>query len=208
MNYRKIYDSLIERGKTRDLDSYKERHHIVPRCVGGTDNDDNLVYLTPEEHYVAHQLLIRIYEGNYGLVKAAWMMIPNRPSNKMYGWLRRRFSEAKSIEQSGKGNSQYGTKWIHNPKTKENRKIKGEVPDGWALGKYKMPKIEKGPRVYVSDIKRQEDVLTYSKYYEIYKQVGFDKFVEITGYQYSKANLVQRCATLLNNFVPQNGKKR
>lgn len=205
MNYQKIYDSLIERGKTRVLNTYKERHHIVPRCVGGTDDVENLVYLTPEEHYVAHQLLVKIYNGNLSLVKAAAMMIPNRPSNKMYGWLKRRFSEAKSIEQSGCGNSQYGTRWIHNPETKENKKNKGVIPNGWLLGKYKKPKP---PKVYKRDIKKQEDVRLYSEYYELYKQVGFDKFVEMTGYQYSKPNLVQRFDKLLDNFEPQNGKKR
>lgn len=205
MNYKGIYESLIERGKTRRLESYTEKHHIIPRCVGGTDNAENLVDLTPEEHYVAHQLLVKIYNGNHSLVRAATMMIPNRPSNKMYGWLRRRFSEAQSISQSGKNNSQYGTKWIHNPETKENKKIKGDIPNGWLLGQYKKPKIQK---ISKKEIKRQEDIRIYSEYYELYKRVGFDKFVETTGYQFSKPNLVQRFAKLLSNFEPQNGKKR
>ena len=108
MNYAKIYDDLIARGKNRVLESYKERHHIIPRCLGGTDEPENLVDLTPEEHYVAHQLLIKIYNGNYALVKAAAMMIPNRPSNKLYGWLRRRFSESQKGHkfQIGEKNSQ------------------------------------------------------------------------------------------------------
>ena len=27
--------------------------------MGGTDDEENLVELTPEEHYVAHQLLVK-----------------------------------------------------------------------------------------------------------------------------------------------------
>ena len=57
MNYSAIYDSLINRARLRALTSYKEGHHIVPKCMGGTDDKDNLVDLTPEEHYLAHQLL-------------------------------------------------------------------------------------------------------------------------------------------------------
>ena len=94
MNYEKIYDSLISNAQNRILETYTETHHIVPKCIGGTDNINNLVELTPEEHYLAHQLLVKIYRQNHSLVKAAAMMIPNRPSNKMYGWLKRRFAKA------------------------------------------------------------------------------------------------------------------
>ena len=138
MNYAKIYDDLIARGKNRVLESYKERHLIIPRCLGGTDEPENLVDLTPEEHYVAHQLLIKIYNGNYALVKAAAMMIPNRPSNKLYGWLRRRFSESQKGHkfQIGEKNSQFDTMWILNRELKQNKKINKSdtIPVGWELG--------------------------------------------------------------------------
>jgi hypothetical protein len=90
--------------------------------LGGTDASTNPVKLTPEEHYVAHQLLVKMHPKNPKLVKAAQMMIPNRPSNKLYGWLRRRFATVMSISQTGPGNSQYGTVWINN--TQAERKIK------------------------------------------------------------------------------------
>lgn len=205
MNYKKIYDSLIKRGKNRKLKCYVERHHIVPRCLGGSDVNSNLVELTPEEHYMAHQLLVKIYPGDHALVKAATMMIPNRPSNKMYGWLRRKFSEVQSFEQSGSRNSQYGTRWVHNPITEQNKKIKGEIEKGWLYGKYKKSKVNEPSK---RKIQIEQQIKLYSEYYEIYKNVGFDKFVEITGYSKTKQNLVQRFARLVDNFVPQNGKKR
>lgn len=214
MNYKKIYEDLVNKGKFRTLSGYKESHHIVPRCLGGSNDKENLVELTPEEHYLAHQLLVKVYPGNHKLVKAAAMMIPNRPSNKMYGWLRRKFSEAKSLDQSGRGNSQYGTRWVHDPLTKENKKIKGEPDIGWVLGKYKAPKVSKTEDHKRVDLKikrdanRQNQIQIYRAYYEIYKDVGFEKFVELTGYSKSHANLVQRFATLLDEFAPQNGKRR
>lgn len=211
MNYQKIYDSLVERAKSRSIDGYCEKHHVVPKCLGGSDSEENLVRLTPEEHYVAHQLLVKIFPTNHALAKAAAMMIPNRPTNKMYGWVRRRFSAAKSAEQSGQGNSQFGTRWAHNPLTKENKKIKGQLPDGWSSGKYKKPKTTIDKMSALKEKRnqhRQKQIDIYRKYYIIYKDVGFKKFVEITGYSKSKANLVQRFASLLEEFVPQNGKKR
>jgi hypothetical protein len=54
MNYFKIYKSLIERAINRNLEEYTESHHIIPRCMNGTDDIENLVNLTPEEHYIAH----------------------------------------------------------------------------------------------------------------------------------------------------------
>jgi hypothetical protein len=47
-----------------------------------------------------------------------------------------------------------------------------------------------------------------TEYYEIYKLVGFEEFVNITGYDKSKPNLVQSFNRYVDSFVPQNGKKR
>ena len=91
MDYSKIYQNLIDRARNRQLDCYCESHHILPRCMGGDDSPQNLVDLTPEEHYVAHQLLIRIYPNKPKLVYAAALMGSSRPTNKLYGWLRRRW---------------------------------------------------------------------------------------------------------------------
>lgn len=137
MNYKKIYDNLIDRGKRRTSSEYFESHHIIPKCVGGTDEVENLVKLTPEEHYVAHQLLSKIYKHNPKLVYAATMMVANRQTNKMYGWIRRRLSKATSDNQSGSGNSQYGTFWIFNEEIQRNRKIKANesIPYGWQKGR-------------------------------------------------------------------------
>jgi len=96
MNYQRIYDRLIERGKNRVLTEYTESHHILPRCLGGSDDKDNLVDLTPEEHYLCHQLLVKIHPDDSKLLNAALFMTANgmgRRSNKVYGWLKRKYSE-------------------------------------------------------------------------------------------------------------------
>lgn len=94
MNYQKHYDALINRAKNRLLEDYCETHHIIPRCMGGTDDPTNLVDLTAEEHYVAHQLLIKIYPNNSKLVFAATAMVMSSDTtirnNKLYGWIKRK----------------------------------------------------------------------------------------------------------------------
>lgn len=48
-----------------------ERHHIKPRCIGGTDEIFNLIDLTPREHYIAHKLLAEEYPNEKKIV-CAW----------------------------------------------------------------------------------------------------------------------------------------
>jgi len=95
MNYQWHYDRLMERARTRELTGYAERHHVVPRCLGGSNSKVNLVRLTPEEHYVAHQLLAKMHPESLALARAAVLM-SGKPrqmgrGNKLHGWLRRHF---------------------------------------------------------------------------------------------------------------------
>ena len=64
MNYQSIYNRLIETRKSRILikDVYYEKHHILPKSMGGENSIDNLVHLTAREHFLAHWLLWRIHK--------------------------------------------------------------------------------------------------------------------------------------------------
>jgi hypothetical protein len=109
MDYFKHYDKMIERARYRDIHGYAELHHVIPRCMGGTDDKNNLVRLTPEEHYLAHQLLVKMYPHHDGLVAAAFFMC-TRPSNKLYGWLKRKRSQemqTNNPNKDGKARKEY-----------------------------------------------------------------------------------------------------
>ena len=60
MNYLRIYNELITRAKLRSTITPCEIHHILPRSMGGSDDPENLVALTPREHFIAHKLLWKI----------------------------------------------------------------------------------------------------------------------------------------------------
>jgi hypothetical protein len=140
MNYKKHYNRLCERAKQRNLDCYVESHHVVPKCLGGDESNDNLVKLTPEEHYVAHQLLVKIHPDHKGLVWAALQMSGHsthtgRANNKLYGWLRRKYQQI-AKQRTGEKNGSYGRHWYYHPETLDNIKcLKGEVPEGYIKGR-------------------------------------------------------------------------
>ena len=61
--YKSWYDSIIQKAKVRNLSGYKEKHHILPRCLGGKDTKTNLVKLTAREHFMVHMLLCKFTKG-------------------------------------------------------------------------------------------------------------------------------------------------
>lgn len=103
MNYKKIYNALIERAQNRTIDGYLEKHHIIPRCMNGTDDKENIVELTPEEHFVAHQLLVKMYPEVDKLIFALVVMSGKNPTtNKLFGWHRRKLAETQRRLKTGK----------------------------------------------------------------------------------------------------------
>lgn len=74
--YTCIYYMIIDRAKSRVLTEYKERHHIIPISLGGSDEENNLVYLTAREHFICHLLLTKMTTGmnKSKMSQAAWMM--------------------------------------------------------------------------------------------------------------------------------------
>lgn len=110
MDYKKIHDLIIDRAKNRIIDSYTEKHHIVPKCMGGNNKNINIVKLTAKEHWLIHLLLIEIYPDNNKLKIAIRKMMmksnnQNRDyviSGKQFERLRKMVSEAHSKLLTGR----------------------------------------------------------------------------------------------------------
>jgi hypothetical protein len=69
--YTRSYYKIIDRA--RQENRFKQEglqlHHIIPRCLGGTNNTDNLVFLTYKEHRVCHCLLIKMVNNKNADIK-------------------------------------------------------------------------------------------------------------------------------------------
>lgn len=79
MNWARVYNQLmiraIPRGlNKRNLGYYVERHHVIPKSMGGSDSADNFVLLTGREHLLAHRLLCKMYPESSSLFFALYQM--------------------------------------------------------------------------------------------------------------------------------------
>jgi hypothetical protein len=119
--YTKIYYSIITRAKSRaKLTCYTEKHHIVPKSLGGSNLKDNLVTLTAKEHFLCHKLLVKMTTGtnknkmSYALWAMATLNNPNQKRYKIlssdYERLRILRSNALSDTTKGKNNPNFGKK--------------------------------------------------------------------------------------------------
>lgn len=75
--YQIEYDSLMNHAKaTNPSSGYGyERHHIIPKCMGGTDDESNIVTLTYKEHIQSHILLYKMHPTNGKLASAVCAMV-------------------------------------------------------------------------------------------------------------------------------------
>lgn len=109
--YERWYLNLIEVArKERPLEPHipnTEKHHILPRCLGGTDGENNLVRFSIRQHYIAHMLLIRMYEGRekYQL-EWALFRLSGKPSNRIILTSRQFEKSRLTLHSSLKGRKQ------------------------------------------------------------------------------------------------------
>lgn len=110
--YTSCYNNIINNAKNRLLNGYYENHHIIPRSLGGSNRQDNLVKLTAREHFICHLLLTKMFEGDAKnkMVHAAWAMatLENefqkryKITSKIYESLRIKYATLKSESMKGK----------------------------------------------------------------------------------------------------------
>jgi len=114
VDYNRIYGEFIldRAGNSRPVDSYTERHHIIPKSLGGTNVNSNIVRLTPEDHLFAHLLLAKIHNGKMWLAVKAMLdfesyekrrhkTIGNLNRHK-FGFIRREIAKSYSEMYTGK----------------------------------------------------------------------------------------------------------
>ena len=84
--WQEIYDGYITKAKSKirnkDDGSYYEKHHILPKCMNGSNDESNLVTLLAREHLFVHWLLTKIHPNNHNISHALWCMCNGNRRNK------------------------------------------------------------------------------------------------------------------------------
>lgn len=76
------YLKLINYFQANPREGFNERHHIIPKCMNGTDDSTNLILLPPRVHFLCHYILYKAYPENRKLAHAFAMMGVNNPYQK------------------------------------------------------------------------------------------------------------------------------
>jgi hypothetical protein len=160
MDYKKLYNSIIKNAKDKEVNrenlklqgEYFERHHIVPKSSGGSDNKDNLVLLEAREHFICHWLLYKIDPCSANAF-SWWIMSTDsgkenhsgrkRSNSTQYSYARKAFS--KHISKVNKGR-------VHTPEARKNMSEASKGEKNSMYGK----KHSDEHKAYLSDINRGE----------------------------------------------------
>lgn len=119
------YEKLIAYYQTNMKSGYCEKHHIIPKCMGGSDTLDNLVLLPAKAHYIAHLLLCKIYPENKKILHAfaAMSLANNNHKRKMTSKMYLKMRLARSNALKGVPRPEHVKEKLRVPKkNKENYK--------------------------------------------------------------------------------------
>ena len=79
--YTKWYNLIINRAQNRKIEGYVERHHIIPKSLGGNNKKSNIVSLTAREHFICHWLLTKMTTGEFKM-KMCMALVMMKASHK------------------------------------------------------------------------------------------------------------------------------
>ncbi len=212
--YTKCYYRLIEKAQQTKYNDYTEKHHIIPRSLRGTNTKENLVILSAREHFICHLLLCKMVEKDskeyHKMINAFMMMLSTtlkligRSNSTKYSCFKQEYIKHKSLEQSGLGNSQYGTVWIVNVELRDSRRIKKEDVQKWLkVGYIKgcifdfdlyFDKIKK--KKNQESMRLEKKNISYLKFKKLYDQfinsnLTYRAFVKLINYPHSFVSLYE-----------------
>lgn len=111
------YKKFIEFYQNNLPEGFVERHHIIPKCMGGSNDKSNLVLLPVRAHFIAHYLLHKAYPENASLAHSFAMMGVNNNHQKRSSKLYEKSKVARSTALKGKPRPEWVKEKLRKPKT-------------------------------------------------------------------------------------------
>ena len=120
------FNIIVKASQRSNYTGYSEKHHIVPKCLGGSNKKDNLVKLTAREHFICHLLLPRMVETAEFKKKmwyAAWCLISNcgPTNNRIFKFNAKSFATIREHHSAQVSKMRLGKKH-----TEDTKKLIGE----------------------------------------------------------------------------------
>lgn len=153
------YNKFISALKEQTVEGYSENHHIVPRSHGGSSRKDNLIVLTPRQHFIAHRMLWKAYGGS--MARAYFMMSATgkygKIGSKTYAMAREDYSKQVVIQMAVKPNIPAFTP-EHRAKLRQAKLGRKLSPEHCAnIGKARLGcKLSKEHKMKISNTKSQQ----------------------------------------------------
>ena len=187
MSYKEFIQNILDtRGRFACGDEYHERHHIIPKCMGGTNDEENLIDLFAREHFEAHKLLALENPNNNGLVYA-WgcMAFVKKKNTNRYEVVAEEYEEARiALSNSLKG-KYFGGNMPGRRKSEEHKKKLSIANKGkHDMNGCKNPHYGKT----MSDESKQKMSLNRSNNYGINNHMYGKRHSECTKEKISKSN--------------------
>lgn len=188
MNYKKIYNEIIEKSKLKGLNKrllsyYTEFHHIVPKCLGGTNDKYNLVLLTGREHYLCHWLLWKMNKDNNSLFLAYHKMVyqKNKFQNRNFKLTSKQYGNLKITYSNMLSKRMKNVPKTEDWKNKHSLALRGHKTDDATKNKMRIAKSNKGTICRINDITFSclRLARNYAKQNLNYSKTKFNENVEI-----------------------------
>jgi hypothetical protein len=129
--YTRTYNKIITQAQLRVNQGYVERHHIIPRSLGGNDDSDNIVALTAREHFICHRLLVKMTAGkerqkmSYALHRITNKKVSYRITARTYEHIRREHSNMLSETLTGMSiQERFGKPYAHEISEYQRQRIR------------------------------------------------------------------------------------
>ena len=91
--YSRWYYDIIQKSPNVKVIGHTERHHIIPKSMGGKDTKDNLVYVSLREHFILHKLLTRMTTGSD--LSRMWMAVWHMSNTRTFNLSSREYENIK-----------------------------------------------------------------------------------------------------------------
>ena len=186
VTYKEFIENILKtRGRFACGNEYHERHHIIPKCFGGDNNEENLIDLFAKEHYIAHKLLALENPNNEKLNYAFWCMSHLSDKNQeryavtseeyeqarvIFSNLRKNSKASEETRQkmskahSGENNSFFGKKHSNEARRKIKKKKKQEQNKSWLKARKGLKKPEKECQKHKREGRLMRIILVQEKY--------------------------------------------